>query len=374
MRKTAILAATFSVALLAATVHAGEDPKAAAEGASKKAADFLKSQANEDGTFGKSEARVVPGIVGLALNALVTSPGVKADDPAVQKAAAYLVGLQQNDGAIAIPRMGNENYNTSIAAVALKALNDPKHKDVLEKCKKYIEGCQLDGDLGYKSDEHYQAYGGFGYGSAKRADLSNTAFSLEALKALGVPEDSEAYKNAIVFIRRCQDNSETNDAPNMKGGENSGGMVYLPGDSEFGTIKTRDGKEVPKPYGNMTYQGMRSLIYCGLKADSPELQACWKWIKNNYAADKNPGGKGSEGYYYYVVAFAKAFTAAGQKEFQTADGKTVNWAKDLAAHLVSLQKEDGSWANGDKRWMESDSILATSYALIALNLCNEAMK
>ena len=64
-----ILAATFGVALLAVSVQAGEDAKAAAEAAAKKAADYLKSQANEDGTFGKSEARVVPGIVGLALHA-----------------------------------------------------------------------------------------------------------------------------------------------------------------------------------------------------------------------------------------------------------------------------------------------------------------
>ena len=48
------------------------------------------------------------------------------------------------------------------------------------------------------------------------------------------------------------------------------------------------------------------------------------------------------------------------------DGRVIDWRADLAAKLLNLQREDGSWANGTGRWMESDRVLATSYMLLAL--------
>lgn len=350
--------------------------KAAAVEATRKAFAWLIQQANEDGTFGQSRARAMPGVVGLTLYALATSPGKPNPEqvPALAKAAAYLVSQQMPEGAIAIKELGNFNYNTSVAVMALKALNDPKYGEVLEKAKAYILGTQLDQSKGYDPGEHERSFGAFSYGSSKKADLSNTAFSLDALKALGVKEDSPAFKNAMIFIRRCQDNPETNDAKEMKNGDGTGGFVYAPGDSEFGKTKSRSGLEVPTPYGNMTYAGVKALIYCGIKPESPELSAAWRWIKNNYTVKSNPGGRGTQGYFYYVVSFAKAFTASGTKELTLPSGQKVDWAKDLSAHLTTLQKPDGSFTNDDERWMENDPILATAYALHALNLCVEAMK
>lgn len=370
MLRTMMAVAT--VLLVLGGARAGEtDPAAAA----KKAADFLLKQQNEDGTFGKSQGAAMPGMVGIAVKALASSPDKYRENNAqIAKAAAYLLSKQQANGSIAIPQFGLENYNTSVAVIALVALESPAHKAALEKAKQFILKCQLVDEEGYNKDEHGRAYGAFGYGNSKRGDVSNTAFSAEALKALGLEENSPAWKNAILFLKRSQDNDETNDLAEMKGGENGGGFVYLPGDSEFGQIVSRTGKKLPKPYGNMTYQAVKSLIYAGMKKDDPAMVAAFKWIKNNYSAKENPGGKGSQGYFYYAISFAKAFTAAGIKELELADGRKVQWAKDLAAHLISLQKSDGSFVNEDKRWMEDDAVLATSYALDALNLCIAAMK
>ncbi len=358
-----------------AATPAGNEIKVAQK-VQEKARHWLEARCNKDGSFGEKPTGKMPGIVGLALYALATSSD-KPDPkkmPALDRAAKYLVSQQMESGAIALKKFGLENYNTSVAALALKALNDPKYAEVLEKAKKYILSCQLNESNGYDKDKHNRAYGGFGYGSAKRADLSNTTFSLETLKALGIKEDSPAFKNALLFVKRCQDNQETNDVKEMKTGENTGAFVYLPGESEFGTIETKRGEKAPKPYGNMTYAGIKALIYCGLKEDSPELQAAWKWVKANYSVTKNPGGEGSKGYYYYLAVMAKAMTAGDVKEITTADGKKAFWAKDLALHLKKLQSPNGSFSNPDPKWMEDDPILSTSYALNALNLCIKAMK
>lgn len=370
---------SLALALAVGSLTAGEEAPAAppaqpdaaavANAAAEKAVKYFLSQANADGTFGKSMAAKSPGVVGLVVYGLAKAPGKRSPElqAALDKAAGYLVALQQENGAIAVPGHGLENYMTSVAVMALKALNDPKYDAVLAKAKPYILSSQLTAAQGYNKDEHYMAYGGFGYGGGKRADLSNTTFSLDALKALGMDENSEEFKNALVFVRRTQDNAETNDVPAMKEGNNSGGFLYFPGTGEFGTEKNRAGKDVPKPYGNMTYAGIKCLIYCGAKPDSPELQAAWRWIKEHYDVTQNPGGKGSEGYYYYLVAFAKAFTAAKVNEIDLGDGKKAAWAKDLALQVAKLQKPDGSWANEAERWWESDPTLATAYALIALD-------
>ena len=301
---------------------------------------------------------------------------LRENNPAVAKAVKYIVGLAQPNGAIGDPKAGTENYNTSIAVIGLAALENPEYKPVLEKAKNFILHCQLDDEAGYTRDEHPRAYGGFSYGSVKRADGSNSGFSMEALNALGLEKDSKAWKNAVLFLKRCQDNDETNDDPgDEEGGENKGGFVYYPGKSEFPDITVKSGKKMPRPYGSMTYMDVKSLIYAGVKMDDPAMAAAFKWIKENYAVDHQPGAVATAGYYYYVMVMAKAFTAAGVTEIDLSDaGKKANWAKDLSAQLLKLQKPDGSFANETKRWMEDDPVLATAYGLEALYLCVQALK
>src|SRR5579862_2273124 len=370
------IALTVLALLACANLLASESAELdAAIAGANKGVDFLIAQQNDNGTFVKSTAAANPGMVGLALKAMASSPRkLRENNPAVERAVKYLLSKQEPDGSIFDQKLGLSNYNTSIAVIALAALENPAYKPVLEKAKKFILSCQLDEEKGYNPSEHYRAFGGFSYGTNPRADLSNSGFSMEALNALGLEKDFPAWKNAVKFIQRCQDNDETNDAPSMKGGDNTGGYVYYPDVSEFKTIKTKSGKTMPKPYGNMTYMAVKSLIYAGVKKDDPGLQAAFKWIRNNYAVDHQPGADGTTGYFYYANVMAKAMTAAGIKELETADGKKVHWAKDLAAELLKLQKPDGSFVNEAPRWMENDAVLSTSYAVDALNLCVEALK
>jgi squalene-hopene/tetraprenyl-beta-curcumene cyclase len=368
-----------TVICLSASALAGEADAASATAAAKKAVDFLTAQQNEDGTFGKSPAAKVPGVVGLAVKAIADSPGHprEKDNKVLEKAAKYLVGLQQPSGAITLPRFGNDSYNTAVAVIALSALENPAYKDNIEKAKKYILSCQLGDENGFNEKDSADKYGGFGYepGNTK-PNVSIGGFTLEALKAAGLEEGSPAWKNAVKFIKRSQDNTETNDFAGMKDGDNTGGFIYAPGVADdFGSVVSkRTGKTVPKPYGNMTYQAVKSLLLAGVKKDDPALQAAFKWIKNNYSVTENPGGKGTMGYYYYIVAFSKAFTAMGEKELDLPDGKKAHWARDMATQVMTLQKADGSFANEDKEWMENDPVLATAYALDALSLCVDGMK
>ena len=75
---------------------------------------------------------------------------------------------------------------------------------------------------------------------------------------------------------------------------------------------------------------------------------------------------GAEGKYYYYQAMAKALNAAGIDKLKLEDGTEADWRKDLAAKLLTEQRENGSWANQNGRWMESNPILVTAYTVMAL--------
>jgi len=333
--------------------------------ATDAAGNWLVDQYNlGKGNFGQSKYSRLPGYNALVVEALCTSPRKYREGigPFISEPVKHLLKQQRDDGAISVKGMGLEAYNTALFIMALESTKNPAHKTAIEKARKYLLKCQnKDGGFCY---DHTHQQGG---------DLSNTWISLSALEAAGLDKNSDAFKNAVNFIRRCQDNAETN--PDLKGttATSGGGAYYKPGGSAVGTETTREGRTVPKPYGTMTAAMIESLLICEMKPDAPEIQAALRWFKENYDVKQNPGA-GQKGYFYYVLAFAKAMYSLGVKEVELADGKKVNWAVDLASHLMSIQKKDGSFVNIEPKWMEDDPVLCTAYAIKALTLCYKTMK
>ena len=66
---------------------------------------------------------------------------------------------------------------------------------------------------------------------------------------------------------------------------------------------------------------------------------------------------------------SKTLSLYGQKVVKDTKGASHVWAEDVSAALVAKQHPDGSWANTNRRYMENDPILVTSYSLIALAYC-----
>lgn len=330
----------------------------------KKAVDFLKTAQAADGSWTSPEA---PGISGLVTYSLLRS-GVKPDDPALKQALDHLLSFQQPDGGIYVPKSNHANYETSIVMLALHAANkDGKYDDILKAAEKYVRGLQW--DESEETDRSDPKYGGQGYGKSKdRPDLSNTMFFLEALEASGAKSDDPAVQKALVFLSRCQNlETEFNTTPPASK-VNDGGFYYTPalgGVSQAG--QTPEGGL--RSYGNMTYAGLKSMIFAGVDEDDPRVKAALEWIQKHYTVSENPG-MGQTGVYYYFQVFAKALHAVGQDEITDAAGKSHDWRKELAGHLFSLQQENGSWVNSAPRWYEGDPNLATAYVLIALSYCD----
>jgi len=68
------------------------------------------------------------------------------------------------------------------------------------------------------------------------------------------------------------------------------------------------------------------------------------------------------------TAIDGAKVTASMKPPIAAPGTTqsVAWREALVSKLAKLQRDDGSFATVDDRWMENNQVLTTAYVLIAL--------
>ncbi len=328
---------------------------------SARGIEFLTSQQAEDGSFSKA---VGPAVTAMATTALLRQ-GRGVNDPVVARSLKWLQGFVQPDGGIYQPNSRIRNYETCVSVLCLEAANkDGRYDKTLKNAEKFLRGIQI-GEAD-KKDPSNVNYGGVGYAGNSRPDLSNTSYFMDALKATGVKADDPAMKKALVFISRCQNlESEFNTTPSA-GKINDGGFYYTPAEGG-GSAAGGDGGGL-RSYASMTYAGLKSMIYAGVKPDDPRIKAAVEWIGRHYALDSNPG-LGTAGLYYYYHTFAKALNTFGQDEFKDAEGKTHNWRHELTAELARRQKPNGSWVNENRRWLENDPNLVTAFSLLALSYC-----
>ena len=328
-----------------------------------RAINFLKTSQQAEGSWTTSKS---PGITALATYALLVNR-VPADDPVIQKALKHLESFVQPDGGIYAPKAFQGNYETSLVLMAFKAANqEDRYQTLTRNAEQYLRKLQLDeSEQVEKSDLRY---GGAGYGrSGDRPDLSNTAFFLDALKDAGVKQDDPAFQNALVFVSRCQNlESEFNNTV-FAAKNNDGGFFYTPAAGGSSPAGTEDNGGL-RSYASMTYAGLKSMLYAGVKPDDKRVVAALTWIKKHYSVTENPG-LGAQGMFYYYHLFSKALSTLDLDTLVDDKGVSHDWRKELADQLFAQQKDNGSWLNKNDRWFEGNPDLGTSFALMALHYC-----
>ncbi|MBX3645474.1 MAG: terpene cyclase/mutase family protein [Rubrivivax sp.] len=313
---------------------------------------YLRGQQAPDGSVLKSV-----GITALSLRAFLESPEkyTEADGPFITRQVEFLLANVRPDGSISTT-LQSTAYNTAVAMVALAATKNPKYDPVIAGARKFLLAHQADEGEGYKPDHPF--YGGIGYGGGERPDMSNVYMVLESLKATSTDPKDPVWQKALVFVNRSQNRSESND---QKWAANDGGFAYRPGSNpteyENGTAS----------YGGMTAAGLLSLLFAGADKKDPRVQAAYKWMTANYTLEFNPGTTKKHGLFYFYNAFAKVMSAYGEDTFVDGNGQRHNWRNELGQKLLSLQAQDGSWANRDSNaWWEDRPQLVTAWSVIAL--------
>jgi squalene-hopene/tetraprenyl-beta-curcumene cyclase len=193
--------------------------------------------------------------------------------------------------------------------------------------------------------------------------------------------DDLALGKALVFVQRCQNYHETDDEPDPN--FDDGGFFFTPTNdmqNKAGIAGTdSQGRLRYHSYGSATADGLRALLRCGLQPDDPRVVAARQWLERHFTTTSTPGvfepmreQDRDAAYYYYCWSVSHAFRQLTITTFQQ-DGRTVNWAEDLAEELLSRQRKDGSWANHHSFVKEDDPLIATMLAAAALANCRQVL-
>lgn len=322
---------------------------------------WLKAHQKPSGAWSEEN---MPALTALPLWAIAAS-GSTAFGPEQDKAVACLLSKQKPDGGIYVPQpdkkgSGLGNYNTSISAMALEATGRKDLAPAILKARTYIASSQHFGD-----DSHA---GGFGYDKdSQRAytDLNNTHYSMDAMRRTERLEDLRPagekkadinWAAALKYVEQMQN----------KEGDTRGGFAYNTEDPKGGAVTNSDGKVMLRAYGSMTYAGVLAMVHAKLEKSDPRVRSAVDFCSRYWTLDENPG-QGQQGLYFYFNIMSRALSVAGLDAIPKQKvGEEIRWREEVVKKIISLQKPDGSWANDNNRWWENDPVLATSYALLAL--------
>lgn len=337
------------------------DP-AAVKACLAKAHAYLKTRQGDDGSIAPRLGG--PGITAIAVAGLLRA-GYPIDDPVVARGLTYLESKVQPDGGIYDKMLAN--YTTSLGVMAFREVNAAgKYDSVITKAGAFLKTMQASG-----VPVNDPKYGGAGYDGSSRPDTSNTQFFLEALLASGASKDDAATKKALAFLSRSQNlPGEFNNLAYAKrvSDDDRGGFVYNLSDADSDKSPKRTATGGLRSEGGMTYAGLKSFLYAGVGKDDPRVKAAIDWIKRHYTLTENPG-MGQAGLFYYYHTFAKAMTALGDDTFEDARGVKHDWKKELFETLKAKQRDDGSWSNPNKQFLEDNPDLATAFAVLTLSYC-----
>jgi squalene-hopene/tetraprenyl-beta-curcumene cyclase len=391
------MAAMLVVASAFSPASAAEDAGTRAQRVIDKGLAYLQAQQQPDGGWQKSDKEPLA-ITAIALRTFVQDAKFNSKTDFVARGFAKLLANQTADGGIYKDLMAS--YNTAIAVSTISAAADPSMKPQLDKAVDYLKRLQWTEDTRPEFADDKEAntgrqvvkdnsdpfYGGWGYGGrsrgAGRPDLSNTQLAIEALKDSGLPADDPTMVRAIAFVTRCQNNSETNVTSAWAGDD--GGFIYGPsadrsGESFAGKTTDASGHTRLKSMGTMTYAGLKSFIYAGVKKDDPRVKAAWRWANENFTLDVHPGmaeqgaEQGRWGLFYYYMTLGKALHAYGEPTIKSGAATPSDWRVALVDKALELQQPDGSWI-GVNKYMENNPVLVTSYVLLALQEAQKDLK
>jgi squalene-hopene/tetraprenyl-beta-curcumene cyclase len=363
-------------------------PQLLIDQAQTRAIQFLVECQSEDGAWKSDNYGVFKdgtALTPLALSALLA---VKPEHESARKAGRWLAEFVKADGSIQPPSYGFD-FSLYMSALAVTAFShriwEGKYASQRDAWLKYLRQRQLIEELGWRPED--REYGGWGYcrtipRKAKagelippllESNLSATTFALGALKSAGVPADDPAWQKALTFVKRCQNWCDDKKQRDEK--SDDGGFFFIYDDpvrNKAGVAgKDQDGRDRFHSYGSTTADGLRCLVLCGEKDDSPRVQAARNWLRNNFEATTHPGTYDPkreldrEGTYYYYTA---SISRVPLDQFLIENKKKLlrMWIEALGDAMLDRQRPDGSWANPAHAYREDEPLVATPLAMLTL--------
>lgn len=265
---------------------------------------YLRSQQNNDGSFGRGRYGKHVGITALCALAFMSDGNLPGRGPygeQVQKALDFVIGNAEETGLLAAETSHGPMYGHGFAALFLGEIygmspDDKEVRDALVKAVDLIVGTQ--------NDE-----GGWRYNPVPYdADISVTICQIMALRSArnaGIKVPKETIDRAVEYVRKCQ-NAD-------------GGFKYM--------IQA-GGSAWPR-----TAAGVASLFYAGIYEDDSIDRGLDYLLRTAMPGEARAG----QAHYYYGHYYAvQAMYLAGGEYWK-------KWWPAIRDELISRQASNGGW-------------------------------
>ena len=322
------------------------------EGAVKRGVEWLATRQDTSGAF-RSESNLGICPVALSAMALWALSRQSTETWIAERAGAtvdYLMEHRQSDGGIYNSKGGLAVYTSGVAGRALRSLAERADTEVPEDVLRAVDLFVYRRGVPESIVDSQKQTGLSKVGSQKRAN--------ELLDRGGALAPST--HKALRFLSRCREQEGTR-APVR---------ARVPG-----------WRSTSGPAASFSYEDVLPIVYLPLKPQYPITLRAQAAIRTYYTLERNPDltrrygnsgfQRGTQGLYYYYLVLARALSTFQQPRLELADGRRVDWVRELSDRLIATQRADGSWANSDGSWWESEPVLVTSYALLSLSLCRD---
>lgn len=356
-------------------------------------ADFLVREQQPDGLWKSKTYGLLKDGTALTPLVLGSLPKSKSTAEARRSGLAVLNSWVDTESRVVRIRMPLESpvYTAGLSVAALRD-SAPQDHSVLFAWHDLLRQHQLNARTHWSTKD--LEFGGWGYGHdlplkpnegerlspLAEPNLSATVFALEALDCMTDKTNTTLIRtDALKFIEQCQNWAENPAEQDQR--YNDGGFHFMRNDDfrnkagAAGIDSTGQTRFIS--YGSATADGLRALRRCGLPADHPRVTAARTWLSDHFGNGSHPGDYPADRShlkpsldYYYAHSVAVAFHETRPDDPRLADG---TWAIVLSTLLTSRQQQDGSWTNPAPDVREDDPLIATSFALRALQLCREQL-
>jgi hypothetical protein len=286
--------------------------------------EFLASQQNADGSFGRGRHGRNVGIASLAAIAFMADgnlPGRGEYGEQVQRALEFVLSHQHESGLLAAETSHGPMYGHGFAALFLAEIygmapHDRRVRDALVRSIELIVGTQ--------NDE-----GGWRYNPVPYdADVSVTICQVMALRAArnaGIRVPRETIDRAVEYIRACQNPD--------------GGFRYM---------LSAGGSAWPR-----TAAGVATLFYAGIYEDDAIDNGVEYLLRVALPGASHP----SQAHYFYGQYYAvQAMYLAGGEPWQ-------QWWPAIREELIARQASNGGWLDH-----HAGGAYATAMSLIVLQM------
>jgi hypothetical protein len=359
-----------------------------AEKALRRGLDWLISQQAADGgwhskTYGQLKDGASVTALALYAASFCSEELRRKHAAAIDRGFAFLDRGLKKRGTIASPD-GSLDFPTYAAALWLSAVNRLWLPNDL-KAVEYLIGAQVGEARGFEKNS--PSYGGWDFLGPKDAqgittgtNISVTRYVLEALASQhdhnqkgGLSrEAADPLKGPITgpgkaYVLRCQ--------------QADGGFAFTcePASLNNKAAYSDEALTKPRSYGTATCDGILALLAClkaervplnlrqPFEADDPNVAKAIAWLAARPGLEAVPGfenlppeagwGRGLRYYYYAALSGVLPYFPLSDREARQ---------QALVRHVVSLQRDDGSWVNESDRMRENDPLIATALAIVAV--------